>query len=94
MSTRNPTKRDAAQRQPSYTRDEFTAWLAASCERQGVPLIITDPAVLAHVATLLGHHRDRRPRRRAQVGRDQDRSDAPDRLDPTNIQGAGAAMTA
>jgi hypothetical protein len=29
------------------------AWLRASCERQGVPLVIRDPGVIAHVLTLL-----------------------------------------
>ncbi|WP_457062220.1 hypothetical protein [Mycobacteroides abscessus] len=37
-----------------YDRTEFTAWLQASCERQGVPLTITDPATITQVATLLG----------------------------------------
>jgi hypothetical protein len=34
-------------------RDEFTAWLTASCDRQDVPVIITDPTALAAIATLL-----------------------------------------
>lgn len=34
-------------------RDEFTAWLTASCQRQGVPVTITDPTALAAIATLL-----------------------------------------
>ncbi|SKT85562.1 Uncharacterised protein [Mycobacteroides abscessus subsp. massiliense] len=37
-----------------YDRAEFTAWLAASCERQGVPLTINDPAVIKQIATLVG----------------------------------------
>lgn len=37
-----------------YDRAEFTAWLAASCERQGVPVTVTDPAVITQVATLVG----------------------------------------
>lgn len=37
-----------------YDRAEFTAWLTASCERQGIPLMITDPAVITQVATLMG----------------------------------------
>ncbi|MCW2651648.1 MAG: hypothetical protein QOE41_1482 [Mycobacterium sp.] len=78
MSTRRPTKHDAAQATPSYTRAEFTAWLAASCERQGVPLIVTDPTVIAHVATVLGYigpvpHRARRRR-------ETETLDTPDRL--------------
>jgi hypothetical protein len=40
-----------AERRPD--RDEFTAWLRASCQRQGLPVTITDPAVLSAVAALL-----------------------------------------
>lgn len=42
---------------------EFTAWLRASCERQGVPVTVTDPAVIAQVVTLAGA-RGPQPRRR------------------------------
>lgn len=38
----------------SYSREEFTAWLIQSCERQQLSVTITNPAVLADVATLLG----------------------------------------
>lgn len=34
-------------------REEFTAWLIASCQRQDLPVTVTDPTVLAAVATLL-----------------------------------------
>jgi hypothetical protein len=34
-------------------RDEFMTWLTASCQRQDVPVIITDPTALAAIATLL-----------------------------------------
>lgn len=34
-------------------RDEFTAWLIASCQRQDLPVTVTDHTVLAAVATLL-----------------------------------------
>ncbi|CQA07717.1 Uncharacterised protein [Mycobacteroides abscessus] len=37
----------------SYSRQEFTAWLVESCERQHVAVTITNPAVLADIATLL-----------------------------------------
>lgn len=39
-----------------YSREEFTAWLTASCQNQNVPVTITDPAVLAQVATVLRHN--------------------------------------
>ncbi|WP_167668452.1 hypothetical protein [Mycobacteroides salmoniphilum] len=45
-----------------YDRAEFTAWLTASCERQGVPVTITDPAVIGQVAALLGRPVSRRRR--------------------------------
>lgn len=37
-----------------YDRAEFTTWLTASCERQGVPVTISDPAVINQVVTLMG----------------------------------------
>lgn len=37
-----------------YDRGEFTAWLTASCQSQGVPVIISDPSVIEQVAVLLG----------------------------------------
>lgn len=43
--------RQHAKRHP--TRQEFNAWLTASCERQGLSVTITDPHTLAAIATLL-----------------------------------------
>jgi hypothetical protein len=37
----------------SAGREEFTAWLTASCQRQDLPVTITDPRLLATIATLL-----------------------------------------
>ena len=34
--------------------EELAAWVRASCEAQGVPEKITDPAVLARIGALLG----------------------------------------
>lgn len=45
---------------PPYERPEFIAWLTASCERQNVPVNITDPTVIARIATLLGTDRQAR----------------------------------
>ncbi|UGT90718.1 hypothetical protein LTS72_20985 [Mycobacterium ostraviense] len=39
---------------PLYERAEFIAWLRASCERQNLPVTVSDPTVIARVATLLG----------------------------------------
>jgi hypothetical protein len=36
-----------------YSGEEFTTWLVQSCERQQVAVTITNPAVLADIATLL-----------------------------------------
>ncbi|BBZ08799.1 hypothetical protein MDOR_29680 [Mycolicibacterium doricum] len=37
----------------SYSREEFTAWLVESCERQQLAVTITNPAILPDIATLL-----------------------------------------
>ena len=34
--------------------EAFIAWLTASCQRQGVPVTIRDPAIITQIATLLG----------------------------------------
>lgn len=46
---------------PLHERPEFIAWLTASCERQNLPVTVTDPAVIARIATLLGADRPVRP---------------------------------
>jgi hypothetical protein len=38
----------------SWTREEFTRWLLASCQRQGVPVVMRDAATVRTVLTLLG----------------------------------------
>ncbi|WP_100467002.1 hypothetical protein [Mycobacteroides abscessus] len=48
-----------------YDRTEFTAWLTASCERQGVPVTITDPTVITQIATLIGTRTQRDHRSQA-----------------------------
>jgi hypothetical protein len=35
-----------------FTREQVTAWVSASCARQGVPVVVTDPAVVASVVVL------------------------------------------
>lgn len=50
------TARSATPHTQSPDVTAFTAWLTASCERQGVPVTIRDPGVITQVATLLGHH--------------------------------------
>ena len=38
----------------SFSGDELAAWVAESCARQGVPLKVTDTAVVSRMVTLLG----------------------------------------
>lgn len=45
---------------PLHERPEFIAWLTASCHDQHVPLTVTDPAVIARIATMLGVIRPQR----------------------------------
>ena len=44
----------SSQAVPLHERAEFIAWLMASCHDQHVPVTVTDPAVIARIATLLG----------------------------------------
>lgn len=44
-----------------HERPEFTAWLTASCQRQDLPVTITDPIVIERIATLLGANPKGRP---------------------------------
>lgn len=46
---------------PLHQRPEFTAWLTASCQRQDLPVTITDPIVIEKIATLLGANPKGRP---------------------------------
>ncbi len=47
------------------TPEIIREWLEATCAAQGVPVTIRDHAIIAQVATLLGHH----PRARRAGGR-------------------------
>ncbi|ETB38971.1 hypothetical protein FVO80_23310 [Mycobacterium avium subsp. hominissuis] len=48
-----PTASESTTGESPYSRQEFTAWLTKSCQRQHLPVTITDPTVLANVACLL-----------------------------------------
>lgn len=37
-----------------FTEAEIAAWVTASCQAQGVPVKVTDPAIIRHVGVLLG----------------------------------------
>lgn len=39
--------------------DELAAWVVASCERQGVPVKVTDAVVVSRVVVLLGGRGER-----------------------------------
>jgi hypothetical protein len=69
------------------SREAVAAWLSASCAEQGVPVLITDPHVLARVAALLspptaGSGTDRCTGRSRSPGQLQ----APDRPDASRVQ--------
>jgi hypothetical protein len=52
MANPQPNSNGATAERP-YSRDEFTRWLTESCQRQDLPVTITNPTVLASIATLL-----------------------------------------
>ena len=72
------------------SREEFAAWVAASCERSGVPVFVTDPAALVQVGRLVGG-RPGAPARRASAeeapGR---RSQPPVDIDAGRVDAAGS----
>ena len=74
--------------------EAVAAWLRASCAEQGVPVLITDPHVLAKVAALLsppaaGSGTTRSARRSGSKARSQ----APDRPNARRVQGAAAELS-
>lgn len=36
-----------------FTREQVATWVKASCDRQGVPVVVTDPSLVADVVVLL-----------------------------------------
>lgn len=60
------------------TSEELAAWVAASCERHGVPVKVTDAAVVDQVAVLLTGQ----PARHAKRGGRRAVSDTPHDVDP------------
>ena len=50
MASRHST---APASETPYSREEFTQWLTESCQRQHVPVTITNPALLTKIAVLL-----------------------------------------
>ena len=68
--------------------EDVAAWLAASCAEQGVPVLVTDPRVLADVAALLSAAPGS-PGRRA---RSVKPLDPPDRSDSARVEGSAALL--
>lgn len=48
-----PSRAESTTDERAYSREEFTLWLTESCRRQHLPVTITNPTVLATIATLL-----------------------------------------
>lgn len=69
---------------------DLAAWVAASCESQGVPVKVTDPEVVRQVWVLLGAG-ESGPRLVRQHGRGPARRvlEAPERPYPVGVEGAG-----
>lgn len=68
------------------SNDELAAWVSASCARHGVPVKVTDTAVIARAVTLLSSgavrpQRGRSPRKGLQP---------PDGIDAVGVQGRRA----
>ena len=74
------------------TPEEVAAWLAASCAEQGLSVVVTDPHVLADVATLLAAQAVPGSARSAGRGRPVGASDPPDGSDPGGVQRSTAAL--
>lgn len=45
---------DHADHAPATPADEFTRWLTASCQRQGIAVTVSDPMTITNVTALLG----------------------------------------
>ncbi len=58
--------------------EDVADWLAASCAEQGVPVLVTDPRILADVAVLLSAGRS---------------SDPPDRSNAARVEGSAALLS-
>jgi len=46
-----------APRRYGLTLDQVRAWVEATCTAQGVPVLVSDPAVVSRVGVLLGSER-------------------------------------
>lgn len=73
------------------TPEALAAWVAASCERQGLPVKVTDTRVVGQVASLLSEGRARpgRQAQRRQAAPPPD-SQPPDRADSCRVERVAA----
>lgn len=67
--------------------EEFAAWVAASCQRSGVAVKVTDPASVRRVAVLLSGRAGAQP---AAAGRSG--SDAPGDVDAVRVESLPASL--
>jgi hypothetical protein len=68
----------------ALTDEQIADWLVASCQAQGVPVAVTDPAVVGRVAVLLTGRARRNGRSRPPA--EDDRSPAPHGLDAGRVE--------
>lgn len=73
---------------------EVWDWLEASCHRRGVPVVVTDVAVVQDVVALLGgpRGRGRAPARSASTTRALGTSQPPEGLNPVRVHGSGSGV--
>ena len=71
------------------SREALLAWVAASCERSGVPLYVTDPVALGRVGRLVGGRPGAPARRASAEEAPRRRSQPPVDLDPGRVDAAG-----
>ncbi len=68
---------------------DLAAWVAASCEAQGVPVKVEDPEVIRRVCVLLRASESGTDSCGSTGGSRPVASEAPDRLDSIGVQGSG-----
>lgn len=68
--------------------DDLAAFVAASCDRSGVPVKVTDPGVVRSVTVLLTGTAAAAGGSRRRAGR----SDTPDEIDPARIDAARSPL--
>ena len=72
--------------------EQLAAWVEASCQAQGLPVRVTDPATVQTVRVLLvgGQGGHRAQARSASTGPTVRRSQPPQRRDPGRVEASGS----